>query len=254
MQKRIACAFMLATVVSFAAAEAPYFGRWKANPSKGDMGSTQLTYSRVGGDELQETQDGKSYKFKVDGKPYPIPPPVEMTAAWKQVDSNTWEVTYRKNGNVVAIDTTKLSADGNTLSTTSKTVESKDVLGGSIVLHRTGGGPGLLGTWKGTPVLDSFILEVLPYQSDGLIFRVPDRFETKALFDGKPHPMTGPMASKGSTAAFTKSGPRSFETKQLTPGEPPMTATVTVSSDGKTLTEVAQIGALKRTWVFDRQP
>jgi hypothetical protein len=122
------------------------------------------------------------------------------------------------------------------------------------VLHRTSGGPGLLGTWKGTPTLSPFVLEIDAYESDGLIFRVPGMFESRAHFDGKPYPMTGPMAPSGTTAAFTRVGPRSFETKQTGTDGTVLTATITVSTDGKTLTEVGQEGRAKRTWVFDRQP
>lgn len=253
MGKRMVCAWIAAATVSIAAADAPFFGRWKLNTSKSDLGSSQVTFSRVAGDELQHTyEDGRSYKFKMDGKAYPEP--FGGTATWKQVDANTWEVTSRLNGKVAAIDTYKLSPDGNTLTDTSKLPSTKDPLEASVVLHRTGGGPGLPGTWKGTPTISVFTLELVPFENDGLIFRIPDVFESKARFDGTPYPMTGPQAPTGSTAAFTKTGPLSFETTQTqSDGTVMMVATVTVSSDGKTLTEVGQIGPVRRTWVFDRQ-
>lgn len=252
MPKRIVGALIVLATAALGAADAPYFGRWKLNTSKSDLGSTQLTFSRVSGDELQQTQDGRSYKFKLDGKAYPEP--LGSTVTWKQVDSNTWEATSRLNGKVAAVDIYKLSPDGKTLTDTSKLQDTKQALEGSVVLHRTGGGPGLLGTWKGTPTISAFMLELVPYENDGLIFRIPDVFESKAHFDDKPYPMTGPQVPRGLMAAFTKTGPLSFATKQKQPDGTMFTATITVSNDGKTLTEIGQDGAVKRTWVFDRQP
>jgi hypothetical protein len=124
----------------------------------------------------------------------------------------------------------------------------------SIVFHRAGGATGFAGTWKGDAIkLSPFVLEIKPYQSDGLTFRIPDVFEVNAKFDGKEYPMTGTQSPNGSLASFKRAGSNGFTTTQKAPDRTViLQAAVTVSADGKTLTEAGQSGSVKRTWVFDR--
>jgi len=242
---------LAAAVVLVNAADAPYFGTWRLNPAKSDFGPVTVTYAQTN-DGWTATEDGKSYTFKMDGKSYPTADP-RVTEVWKQQNPTTWEVRTAIEGKATFVDVYTLSADGKTLTDTGKAVEKEQAGNGSAVFHRAGGGTGLAGTWNGKVKQDPFTLVIEPHESDGLIFRVPTGFEVKAHFDGKPYPMTGRLSAK-STAAFTKTGPRSFETRQVTPDRPLFTATVSVSADGKTLTENAKIGDGKRVWVFDRQP
>lgn len=252
VQKRIVGAVVAVASITLGAADAPYFGRWKLNAAKTDLGPTQVAFSRVGTDRWQQTEDGKSYKFTMDGKFYPDA--YGGMVAWKQLDASSWLATRQLNGKTVAVVSYKLSADGKTLTDTTKLHGADPPVEVAAVLRRTGGGPDLVGTWTGTPTISSFMLEVIPQDGDGLIFRVPDAFETKARFDGKPYPVTGAHAPSGQTAAVTRTGPLSFAIKFTEADGTVSAAMVTVSSDGKTLTEVLQAGAIKRTWVFDRQP
>ena len=109
------------------------------------------------------------------------------------------------------------------------------------------------GSWKGTVKQDPFTVTVQRYENDGLIYSVVGAFEVKAHFDGKPYPMTGPLMASGSTAAFKKTGPRSFESKQVQPGQPVVTVTVSASPDGKSLTAVGVYGSVKHVWALDRE-
>ena len=42
------------------------------------------------------------------------------TAAWKTLSANSWEATFKLNGNVLTTDTLTLSADGKSLTVNSK--------------------------------------------------------------------------------------------------------------------------------------
>jgi predicted secreted protein len=56
-----------------------------------------------------------------------------------------------------------------------------------------------------------------------------------------------------STASFTRSGHRSFRTIQKECETQIIDATLTVSDDGRTLTDEATAeGGVRRTWVLDR--
>ena len=109
--------FVLAAVVAVAAADPPYVGKWKMNPAKSDFGETTVTYEQLPSGEMQATQAGVSYKFKLDGKEYPAM--FGSTAAWKTLSANSWEATFKLNGNVLTTDTLTLSADGKSLTVNS---------------------------------------------------------------------------------------------------------------------------------------
>ena len=93
------------TAACLIAADLPYAGKWKLNPSKSDFGDTTVTYEQMPGGEMKGTMDGQSYTFKADGKEYPTP--WGMMFAWKAVDANTWEMTEKANGKVTATSTIK---------------------------------------------------------------------------------------------------------------------------------------------------
>jgi hypothetical protein len=246
-----ALALLAAMVV--AAAEPSYFGKWRFNPDKSDLGPIEMTITQSG-DEFQLTdQSKKSYKFKMDGKPYPDQ--YGNTVAWQQLKNNEWETIYFLKGKQIGQERTVLSADGRTLVSRGKTqVGEGPAVEQSTTLTRTGRGTGLVGHWSGGKLqMAPFVLEITPAGGDGLVFRIAGMLESKAKFDGKPYPLTGAIVQEGSTAAFTRVDERSFRTTQIYPNGK-LDATVSVSPDGKTLTEagVDETG-LKRMWVFDRQ-
>src|SRR5258708_40169831 len=106
------------TAACLIAADLPYAGKWKLNPSKSDFGDTTVTYEQGDGGEMKATMDGQSYTFKADGKEYATP--WGMMFAWKSVDPNTWEMTEKANGKVTATNTIKLSSDGKTMTIDTK--------------------------------------------------------------------------------------------------------------------------------------
>src|SRR6476659_5139135 len=107
-----AIAFILVMAVIGFAADQPYTGKWKLNPAKSDFGETTVTYEKTPAGEVKLTADGQSYTFKADGKEYPTP--WGATAAWKNIDANTWESTDRINGKVISTNTLKVSSDNKT--------------------------------------------------------------------------------------------------------------------------------------------
>jgi hypothetical protein len=69
--------------------------------------------------------DGAAQKWemsgKYDGKDHPMKGhPLADTAAFKSIDANTVESTFKKDGKVVSTNRRVLSADGKTLTVTSK--------------------------------------------------------------------------------------------------------------------------------------
>ena len=249
-------AFVLAATAALAA-DLPYAGKWKLNMAKSDFGETTVTFAQTASGQMQFTVVGQSYTFQVDGKEYPAL--FGSTAAWKKLDANTWETINKQDGKLLRTDTTRLSADGKTLTVTSK---GPKPAGGTFdqtaVYERVSGGPGLEGKWKTKNVKSSAptVLELASSGADGLTIKVPDfQITSDAKFNGKDYPATGPTVPPGFTMAIQKAGPRSFEMTEKQNGKTLFKLTFTVSADGKTLTEAG--GAIgideKFKAVYDRQ-
>jgi hypothetical protein len=239
------------------AADLPYAGKWKLNVAKSDFGETTVTFAQTASGEMQFTAAGQSYTFRMDGKDYPGL--FGRTATWKQIDANTWETANKQDGKLLSTETTKLSADGKTLSINAKGPKpAGGTFDQTIVYERVSGGPGLVGKWKTKNVETSAptVLELTPSGSDGLTVNIPDfKITSEVKFDGKDYPAVGPGVPPGLTLAIQKAGPRSFDMTEKQNGKPLFKLSFTVSADGKTLTETGgPIGVSEKfKAVYDRQ-
>jgi len=250
--------FVLVLAASAAlAADLPYAGKWKLNVAKSDFGESTVTFAQTASGQMQFTAVGQSYTFQADGKDYPSL--FGSTAAWKKLDTNTWETAIKQNGKPLSTDTTKLSADGKTLTVNSK---GPKPAGGTFdqttVYERVSGGPGLAGKWKTKNVKSSSptILDLAASGADGLTLKIADfQITCEAKFDGKDYPATGPTMPSGLTLAIQKAGPRSFEMTEKQNGKTLFKLTFAVSADGMTLTETGGATGVdeKIKAVYDRQ-
>ena len=239
------------------AADLPYAGTWKLNVARSDFGETTIAFAKGTSGGMQFTTMEQSYTFEADGKDRPAL--FGRTAAWKQVDANTWETTWKQDGKLIATDSVTLASDGKTLTVNTK---GPKPAGGTFeqttVYDRASGGAGLEGKWKTKNVKTSAptVIELKPSGADGLTIRMPDfQINCEAKFDGKDYPATGPTVPPGLTLALTKSGPRSFELTEKQHGKPIANLSFTASADGKTLTETggAPGSTEKFKAVYDRQ-
>jgi len=245
------------TPVALAAAELPWVGKWKINAAKSDFAQQTVTYAAAGPGETQWTAEGMTGKFKMDGKDYPDPD--GTTEAWKQIDASTWETVYKLNGKVTSTDTTRLSADGKTL--TIKSLGRKpngQTSEDEFSMTRVSGGPGLNGKWKTAKV--SFggpsLIEITQFEGDGLTVRNVDyQSNWSGKFDGKDSPLAGPQMRPGMTVAMQRTGPRTYDFTTKQKGKEMSRGSSTVSPDGKTLTVVSIAAGTteKRTAVYDKQ-
>ncbi len=231
-------ALLCCVVTAIMAADLPYIGKWKVNLAKSDFGQTAVTIQSLAGGEWQMTAFGVTYKFKMDGKDYPDS--MGGTAAWRVVDSNTWEMVAKANGKVTETDTFKLAADGNTLTDSAKQMKAD---GGTIestaVYERISGGPSLAGKWKTKKVSGaSGTMEMVASGPGGIIFKDTDMgMSCEAKLDGKDYPCSGPLLPPGFTVAMNRTS-RSLDMTVKKDGKPFFKASYTVAADGKSMTEV----------------
>lgn len=233
------------------AADAPYFGKWKVNSSKSEFNDI-ATIEKLPSGEYRFEDQGFVYKFKPDGKEYPMPD--GGTTSWKIVDDNTWGVTNRTNGKVTSI--INLSANGDTLtSETAIPQEGGKDLKQTGTFKRLSKGTGVPGKWQAVKAnADEFWIEVMPDGADGLKLTAANSI-CVAKFDGKPYPMTGPGDPPKQSMSFRKKGPSSFEAVTYLDGKPFSTDIFTVTGGGKELTDVSTPAATKKPakTVFERE-
>jgi hypothetical protein len=255
MNARFAAIVTLGSAIALAA-DMPYAGKWKLNFAKSDFGQSTVTYEQLSGGEMKMTADGQSFTFKADGHDYPTP--WGNTAAFKSLGADSWEETDKANGKLTGTSMIKLSADGKSLTVTSKVMQAD---GGShedsAVYERVSGGTGLAGKWK-TKNLKSTgptVMEIAA-GSDGLkLMSVNEGGVCDAKFDGKDYPSTGAMWPAGWTCMIAKSGARGFDLTYKKDGKTMYKSTVTASSDGKTLMETGGAPGTNEKFkaVYDRQ-
>ncbi len=236
------------------AADAPYIGKWKLNPEKSQVTGQTVTIEKTASGLMRFEMSGISYTFNVDGKEYPTPD--GGTASWKALDASMWEVTIRMNGKVAAV--IKLSLEEDSLSS-SASVKKPD--GGTIdqtaKFVRASGGPGFLGKWKSTEVkVPAVSMDLTPNGADGLTVTFQEEGTTcSAKFDGKDYPATGPLVGNKVSFSLKRTGPRSFEMTEKLDGKALYLDRLSVSEDGKTLTNDAISVSAKEPIkvVYDRQ-
>lgn len=248
---------LLVAVIAVTQAESPFVGKWKLNLEKSQFAGTTMTVEQLPADEMRLTVEGQSYTFKTDGTERPAI--FGSTATWKQIDPTTWEATYKAKGIVLSTDTYRVSADGKTLTVTSKGTKPDGAsFENTAVYQRVSGGTGLVGEWKSTKITISSpeTMEFAASGGEGLSWTVPAyKISTVLAFDGKDHPVQGPTIPGGFTIAATTKGPRAFELLQKMAGKVVYRGTYTLSEDGKTLTATFSPEGTneKVTAVYDRQ-
>lgn len=237
------------------AADAAYFGTWKANMAKSQLSGTSVTYQKLASDQWQATADGVSYKFKMDGNEYPDNMG-EMTA-WKNIDANTWQVIWKVNGKLASTDTLTLGVDGLLTISSKGTKANGEPLDETAVLQRVSGGPGLAGKWKIKSVQSGApeVMQLIATGGDGLTYKNNFGVECPGKLDGKDYPCTGPLTPSGWTSAMAKSGANSITITIKKDGKALYRYTDSVSADGKTLTSTGGALATKEPtkMVYDRQ-
>jgi hypothetical protein len=251
------CVVVCAFAGGLTAAENPFAGTWKLNPAKSKFTGDTMKFEKTPSGAIRWSGSGLTYTFNSDGKEYEGP--FGEVVVWKQIDDHTWETTFQRKGILLSTDTSRLSPDGKTLTVVSKgTKPNGETFQDTVVYERIAGDRGLLGGWKDQKVKISSPGTILfkPSGEDGLVFTsVGYKATYEAKFDGKDYPVTGPTVPAGIMVALKRTGPRSFEVLTKQGGKPLFRETLTVSQDGRTLTDVGSAIAVNEpfTAVYDRQ-
>jgi hypothetical protein len=244
----------LAFVSSTAHAQPSFAGTWKLNLAKSQLTGQTLSIEKKPSGMMHFDMQGFAYDFDVSGKDFPTPD--GGTAAWREVNPTTWEATNKVNGKPIA--TYQLTLKGDTINAVMKaTKPDGTTMEQTSAWSRVSGGPGFLGKWKSTEIKGApNTLQIALDGPNGITVTYPEfQISCKGSFDGKDYPLSGAGATMKQTLAFEKIGPTSIKMTTKVAGKPFYVDVLTLSADGKTLTDDGSPVAVKEPVkaVFERQ-
>ena len=245
----------LATGVAWAA-ESPFIGEWKLNPSKSRM-PDEMKIERKGGNTYAFDFGGGAETIVVDGTDQPGGYGGTVLSV-KAEAPDTWIIQRKKDGRLQINATWKLSKDGRTLTDNFRQFGSSGrMVSMDYVYQRIGGGSGIAGDWQSMKetMNTPFPFQVKAFQGDGLSFTTVVEGKTQNVkFDGKGYPDEGPFVARGASSSAERVDARTLVITDKANGKVMDTKTVGLAADLKTLTVTTRFpGSDKPTvWVFER--
>jgi hypothetical protein len=254
MLKRAVQLFLVACLVAGVSwgAYDPFVGEWKLDPSR-----SKLTYvmkvSSAGGNKYAFDFGAGNETIVADGTDQPGYSGTTLSVTVE--GPHTWKVVRKEKGHVLLTGTWDLSDGGTTLRDNYTEFPSDGSTSNVIwVYKRTGSGSGFAATWVGRSETINLviILQVRPYESDGLSFIISSQdYTTNARFDGQDHP----SASGRSATSARRTNAHGVEISYKVTGKVVETRDIKLSSDLKTLTMTVHTAAKPEPdiYVFERQ-
>ena len=218
------------------AASNPFVGDWKLNPARSKL-TDVMKIESLGANKYSFNFGGGPQTIVVDGTDQPGGFGTLSVAAEKP---DAWKVIRKKDGRVLVSATWNLSEDGSTLTDHYTGFDANGTPHPvNYVYKRKAGGSGFAGEWVSTSetVNSVVMLQVRPYEDDGLTFIEPSISLTRSLkFDGKDYPNLGKNAAPGTTSSIRRVNERALEMTYKINGNVLYTQQIELSSDLQTLT------------------
>ena len=242
---------------ALAAANDPFLGEWKLNPSKSKLIDVMKVESVAGNKYAFDFGAGSAETIAADGTDQPGIAGTTLSVTVEGSDS--WKVIRKKDGRILLTAFWKLSKDGNTLKD-DYTEFGPDGPSSNVkyVYQRTAGTSGFAGTWEGSSetVNAAIVLKVQPYEGDGLSFINASEGVTKNVkFDGKDYPNAGPNIPAGSASSARRVNEDTLEMTGKFNGKITNTREIKLSADRKTMTMTVHVPGRREPdiLVFERQ-
>jgi hypothetical protein len=236
------------------AANDPFVGKWKLDPSKSKVIDYMKVRSLGGNRYALDLGGGEVETIVANGKDQPG---VDATTLSVSVEGPVnWKVVRKEGGRTLVTGNWKLSNDGNTLTDDYTEYHPKGSNFHQYYLYkRTAGGSGFAATWVSTSEPHSaFELQIRPYGGDGLSFAYP-HVTLNMNCDGKDYPDLRPNMPPGSAYSARRANERTLEVTHKTKGKVRNTWEVSLSPDLKTVTLALHSPGLSTPsiFVFDRE-
>ena len=255
---------------SMAAANNPFLGKWKVNPSQSKL-VDEMKVEVAGTNKYTLTfGPGEVDTIVADGSDQPALNGTTFSITVK--GPNHWELIRKMKGRTLLTADWTLSEDGKTLNDaftqylpSGMTLFSQPLPDGSRLLlpyvyARTAGNSGFPGTWdsESAKVKAGIGLEIQPYEGDGLAFKRSDEEMVKKIkLDGNDYPDLDPKGNdKGTAYSGRRVNERSLEITDKSKGETTGIRQIELSTDLKTLTITEHLVGQSRpksVLVFERE-
>jgi hypothetical protein len=252
------------------AANDPFVGKWKVNPSKSEL-NDEMKVEVAGVNRYSITfAPGQVDTVVADGTDQPGLSGTTLSITVK--GPNSWEIIRKMKGRTLLTAYWTLSEDGKTLNDAftqylpdGMTLFSQSLPDGSTlflpyVYERTAGNSGFLGTWdsESAKVKAGIELQIQPNEGDGLSFKRSDEEMAKMIkLDGNDYPDLDPNGGdKGTAHSGRRVNERSLEVTEKFKGKITGTRQIELSQDLKTLTVTVRLVGQSRPQsilVYDRE-
>ncbi|HEY1560891.1 MAG TPA: hypothetical protein VGF71_08380 [Caulobacteraceae bacterium] len=258
MKKSTLIALILAGVAVPALALAgPFDGTWKLDTAKSKFTGDTMTYTKTATGYHFSNGGPVSYDFAVDGKDFTIIP--SRSVAWSKAAGGGWDIVTKANGKVISKAHRTLSADGKTMTSTyveyrpdGTTVHESDVYA------RVTGAKGLAGEWRNTKVQSASDTMKIATSAGGHFTIEEPNFKstTAGRTDGSPSTIKGPNVPPGAVPVYKADDPGKWSYRGSLNGKVYFQGVMTVSADGKTLTDTQWVPGKKSeasVSIYDKQ-
>ena len=224
------------------AADSPWTGTWKLDPTQSHFTGDSFTLSKAPGKMLHYS-DGStaSFDFAIDGKEYKSW--ANRTTTWTPAGNNAWETVTQAEGRVLAKSHRQLSADGKTLTITSTgTRPDGTSFHEEEVFTRASGSAGLIGTWRSIKVSEPNAPGefVISSPATGVLhYEVPDmKAVAEGRTDGSDNPLKSPDMPPGMTISFQMLSPTQMKYVMKINGKIDNVGEQTLAADGRSFSDV----------------
>ena len=254
--RKILPAVCLATAMAWAA-ESPFIGDWKLDPSKTRMPDEMKVESK-GDNKYAFDFGGGAETIVVDGSDQPGGYGGTLLSARAEAP-DTWIVERKKDGRLLLKATWKLSKDGSTLTDYFREFGSDgSTVSMDYVYQRTGRGSGFAADWQSIKetMNSPFPLQVKAFQGDGLSFiTVVEKKTQDVKFDGKDYRNEGPAGDRGASSSAQRVDERTLVITDKYNGKVTDTETIALSADLNTLTITTHVPGSDKpsVMVFERK-
>ncbi|MGC1645244.1 MAG: hypothetical protein WA741_05395 [Candidatus Sulfotelmatobacter sp.] len=241
------------------AADDPFVGKWKVNPSKSKL-NDEMKVEVAGPNRYALTfAPGFVDTVVADGTDQPALSETTLSVTVK--GPNSWVVVRKRKGRTLLTGYWTLSEDGKTLNDayTEYGPDGSKSLFLPYVYERTAGTSGFPGTWdsESEKVKAGIELQIEPYEGDGLSLNSPDAEMTKKMkFDGNDYPDPDPKGETGAASSGRRANQRTLEITEKFKGKITGTRQIELSTDLKTLMMTVRLedqNRPKSVMVFDRE-
>jgi len=238
------------------AAESPFIGEWKLDPSKTRM-PDEMKVQNKGGNKYAFDFGGGDETIVVDGTDQAGCCGTLLSV--KPEAGDTWIVERKKDGRLLLRATWKLARDGSTLTDYYREFESDGSTHSmDYVYQRTGEGSGFAADWQSIKetMNSPYLIEVKKFEGDGLSFITPSDHRTINIkFDGKDYPNEGSGALPGDASSVQRVNERTLVVTNKANGRVMENEEIGLSDDLKTLTITRRIPARDKpiVMVFERK-